>query len=121
MASPERKQYYTNKYNYVIDRLKDRGREVSFGNRAVGLNPADPPGDYRELGKVHAYPIKWDQNFSNDVQADDLFFVTTAETDLMQCRVMVEPSGQEYNVMECKPMMPDDMVILFEVQVRGNG
>ena len=121
MATAERKANYAGKYAKVIAKLTEKGRVVSFGNRANGLDNWNPSDDYVERGKASVFPLEWDKYFSDDVQADDLMFITSAETDLKKCRVMIEPAGQGYNIVKVKPFMPDDQVIFYEIQVRGNG
>lgn len=117
MATASQAAKYLAKAIKFAAKLKEKGREASFGNLADGANAWDPSGEYEETGKAHVFPSEWKADFSDDVRSDDLMFFVSNEVDLESCRLMRD-NGNHYTVVKVKPFMPDDLIIYYEIQVR---
>jgi len=119
MATEARRRRYREKRNQFAEKLRTRGRVVSFGVRGSDGDDFDPSDRYREIGTASIFPSKWRQDFSNDVRMDDRMFFVSALIDISQCRIMKDNDGCEYNIEHVEPFKPDDEVIYNEIQVRG--
>ena len=117
MATLAREANYEAKRLGVIAKLTEKGHLASFGVRAAGANDWDSDETYSELGTAHVFPLEWSENFSGDVQADDLMFLVAVETDVSVCTVMLD-DGVEYDIVKTRRFEPDQTIIYYEVQVR---
>ena len=119
MATAAQRRRYRVKRNQFAEKLRTRGRVVSFGVRGSDGDDFDPDDSYREIGTASIFPSKWKKDFSNDVQMDDRMFFVSALIDINHCRIMRDNDGCEYTIMHVEPFLPDDEVIFNEIQVRG--
>lgn len=111
-------EYLSDALDFAAE-LKENGREVSFGNEGAGSDPWNPSSGYVETGRAHILPSEWKQDFSADVQADDLIFFASNEVDVSACSRMVD-GGRTYSVQHVKPENYDGITdIFYEVQVRA--
>lgn len=118
MATQAQRNNYARKRSDATRKLRDRGRKTCFGVRAKGDKPYDPSRKFVAIADAFVFPLGDKRNFVAEVRDDDLMFMVSADNDLSQARIMID-GGHEYAVIELKPFIPDDMVIFYEVLVRG--
>jgi len=75
-------------------------------------------GPYAETGTAHVFPLEHDANFSDDVQADDRFYLVSNEVDIESCTHMRD--GGVFCIYKIKTFQPDNITnIFYEIQVRA--
>lgn len=117
MASAAQDRKYLEKKAKVSAKLREKGRQVSFGNYLEPNDAWEDVGSYLEVGKGYVFPLDFDKDFSEDVKASDLMFMVDTETAVDDCTFMVEDSV-EYSIEMVKVFMPSTFPIYYEIQVR---
>lgn len=117
MATAAQDRKYLDKKAKVSLKLKEKGRQVSFGNFLEPNDGWEDVGPYQELGKGHVFPLDFDKDFSDDVQSSDLMFIVDTETAVDSCSFMVDGST-EYSIEMVKVFKPTTFPIYYEIQVR---
>lgn len=119
MANATEQEKYAAKALEVKAKLNAKGHEASFGNKQAPTSGSGSTGDYIEVGTASVFPLKFMADFSSDVRQDDLFYMTSSETDLEACKQM-QLNGNDLTIAHVEPFKPDNVtVIYYELQVRG--
>jgi len=119
MASPQVAAEYVQDRLQVIADLEEDGHRLSFGVLNQPTEDYRSAGPYQEVGTSVVFPLSHDVNFSDDVRADDKFYLVSAELDIESCSHMRD-GDKELCIYKVKPFDPDNVTqIFYEIQVRA--
>ena len=123
MADSASSAQYLEKAEDVRSRLKARGLEIVFGSSSESDSLYESDGRFKEIGRAYAFPLEWIEDFSDDVQKSDLFFIVSNDTDITcadQCYFVSDAEEKDvHRLMKAEPFKPDGVtVIYYEIQIR---